>query len=152
GYGGDDIWVCRRASQAAPWGAPVNLGPVINTPANDRVPTFSRDGHWLFFGSTRPGGLGGLDIWASYRQHTDDDFGWPPPVTPGPGVNSASNDDGPTSFQDDETGTVTLYFTSQNREGNIGDWDIYASTQGADGSFGPATLVPELSSPGRDTR
>jgi WD40-like Beta Propeller Repeat len=152
GSGGDDIWVSQRASVGDPWGAPVNVGPMVNTVANDRVPTFSRDGHWMFFGSTRTGGLGGLDIWASYREDVHDDFAWQPAVNLGAGVNSPSNDDGPTFFQDEATGVVTLYFTSLNRPGNIGDWDIYASTQQPDGSFGPAVIVPELSSTGRDTR
>jgi len=47
---------------------------------------------------------------------------------------------------------TTLYFTSLNRPGNVGDWDIYASTLQADGTFGPGELVPELCSIGRDTR
>src|SRR5439155_20448038 len=114
GYGGDDIWVSHRDKVGDPWESPQNLGPTINTANDDGVPAFSRDGHWMFFGSARPGGYGGSDIWASYRQHTHDDFGWQPPINLGPGVNTSTDEDGPTLFEDEETGVATLYFTSLN--------------------------------------
>jgi hypothetical protein len=34
-----DIWVAKRASVAAPWGAPVNLGEPVNSTADDFCPT-----------------------------------------------------------------------------------------------------------------
>src|SRR6202158_6593117 len=40
-------------------------------------------------------------------------------------------------------------YVASTRPG-LGDWDIYHSTLGDDGAFGPAILVPELSSPQRD--
>jgi hypothetical protein len=157
GYGADDIWVSQRASVDDPWGPPQNLGPTINTGAVEFSPAFSRDGHWLFFHSDRPGGFGGIDIWVSYREDVHDDFAWETPVNLGPGVNSAFDDAGPTLFEDEDTGITMLYFTSLNRPGGLGDWDIYASVLGPDGTFGPASLVVELSVPGnantgRDTR
>lgn len=157
GQGADDLWVSQRASVDDPWGPPQNLGPTINTSGVDFSPAFSRDGHWLFFNSDRPGGFGGADIWASYRENVHDDFAWGPPVNLGAGINSPYDDSGPTFFQDDETGITTLYFTSLNRPGGLGDWDIYASILGPDGTFGQASLVVELSAPGnantgRDTR
>ena len=157
GSGGDDLWVSQRASANDPWGPPQNLGANINTGSVEFAPAFSRDGHVLFFHSDRPGGFGGVDIWASYREHTDDDFAWQPPVNLGSGVNSPYDDAGPTYFEDDDTGIVTLYFTSLNRPEGLGDWDVYSSTLGPDGVFGTALLVVELSAPGtaatgRDTR
>jgi Tol biopolymer transport system component len=157
GQGADDIWVSQRASVDDAWGPPQNLGPVINTAAVDFSPAFSRDGHWLFFNSNRPGGYGGFDIWVSYRVDVHDDFAWQTPINLGPGVNTSFDESGPTLFEDEETGITTLYFTSLNRPGGLGDWDIYASVVGPDGIFGPASLVVELSVPGtpatgRDTR
>src|SRR4030095_16111921 len=74
GLGADDLWVSQRASADDAWGPPQNVGPIINPGAVEFAPALSRDGHVLFFHSDRPGGFGGIDIWASYREHTDDDF------------------------------------------------------------------------------
>jgi beta-lactamase regulating signal transducer with metallopeptidase domain len=63
GLGSDDIWVTTRASVSDPWGLPVNLGPPVNTAADDFCPNISGDGSTLYFGSTRTGGLGGPDLW-----------------------------------------------------------------------------------------
>ena len=141
-FGGEDIYVSQRDSQDSEWGPPVNLGPIINTAANEMVPAFSRDGHLLFFATSRSGGFGGVDIWVSRREHTHDDFAWQPPENLGAGVNSTFIDAGPSYFENDEAGVPQLYFNS-NRLGGSGS--IYVSEQAADGSFGPAVLVLELS-------
>ena len=150
-FGGEDIYVSQRESQDSEWGPPVNLGPIINTTANEMVPAFSRDGHLMFFATNRPFGFGGLDIWVSRREHTHDDFGWQPPENLGAGVNSTSIDAGPSYFDNDEVGVPQLYFNS-NRLGGPGISNIYVSEQAADGSFGAASLVPELSSLGETSR
>lgn len=152
GFGNRDIYVSKRESVDAPWESPVNLGPVINTTDIENAPTLSRDGHLLFFGSNRPGGCGGFDLWMAFRRHTDDDFGWETPVNLGCAINTPFDEDGPTYFEDETSGITFLYFTSLNRPANVGDWDIYVSTLQADRTFGPGALVSELSSPARDTR
>lgn len=151
GFGGEDIWVSQRASKRDPWGTPANLGPTINTPGFERVPAFSRDGHWMFFGSSRPGGVASsFDIWASWRQQIHDDFGWQTPVNVGPGINSASTDNAPT-FLETEDGTQLIYFTS-NRPGGPGDFDLYVSTRLADGTWGPASPIVELNTSANESR
>jgi WD40 repeat protein len=151
GFGDTDIWVSRRASAHDPWGPPVNLGPNINTSFAETVPTISRDGHWMFFASARPGGQGGIDIWASRRTHTHDDFGWQPPLNLGPNVNSAVFDAGPTYLAGHGVFPPTLFFVS-TRPGGFGGNDVYASELLLDGVFGPSTHVSELSSPSNDNR
>lgn len=151
GLGGMDIWISQRPTEDDAWGPPVNLGAVINTEASENVPALSRDGHWLFFNSTRPGGFGGQDIWASWREHTHDDFGWEPPFNLGAGVNSAFIDVNPSYLENNEGGAPLLFFTS-NRPGGPGAFDMYVSQLAPNGWFGPATLVPELSSPGFEQR
>jgi hypothetical protein len=145
----NDIWVTRRASVDDPWLPPQVLGPAINTEHNENAPTLSLDGHRLYFASDRPGGFGGLDLYVSRRHNKRDDFGWQPAVKLGSGVNTSFNDAAPALFEDDGTGTITLYFHS-DRVGGIGADDIYASTLNPDETFGPAVLVEELSSLSRD--
>jgi hypothetical protein len=151
GFGASDIWVSHRESMNDPWGDPQNLGPNINSPQAEFGPDFSPDGHWLYFESLRPGGFGGGDIWASYRADPHDDFGWEPAVNLGPGVNGPYDDADPSIFVDPQTGVTTLYFASFGRPEGQGDWDIYASTLKADGTFGPAVPVTELNTPDRET-
>ena len=151
GFGLEDIWVSQRASEAAPWGAPQNLGSTINTAANERVPQFSRDGHWMFFGSTRPGGFGASDLYASWRRNVHDDFGWQAPTNLGANINTAFFEPAATYFENEDGGAPLLYFTS-NKPGGMGDFDLYVSTQQADGSWGPATPIVELNSPAQDAR
>ena len=149
-FGGEDIYVSQRESQDSEWGPPVNLGPIINTTANEMVPAFSRDGHLLFFASNRLGGFGGVDIWVSRREHTHDDFAWQPAENLGAGVNSFSLDEGPSYFENDAVGVPQLYFSSSRLSGGPGS--IFVSEQAADGSFGPAVLVLELSGLGNTRR
>jgi hypothetical protein len=154
--GFDEIWVSQRASLDADWGPPVNLDafnsvPVINrVKGYNAVPSFSADGHLLFFLSDRPGGLGGNDLWVSRRSNKHDDFGWQEPVNLG-AVNSPQNDNAATYFEDEETGIISLYITTDRPGGPVGsapgDTHIWVSTLGDDGSFGTPMLVPELNGP-----
>ena len=127
----------------------MNLGNIINTEAYEAVPSVSRDGHWLLFHSSRPGGAGGWDIWMSWRPQVHDDLGWQRPIHLGGFVNTPYDDSGARLFQGDSE--VTLYFNS-TRPGGMGFQDIYTSTLSSDGSFGPAVLVTELNSPAFDNR
>jgi hypothetical protein len=151
GFGATDIWVSQRQRTDAPWGPPTNLGGRVNTAATEGPPALSRDGHLLFFNSDRPGTLGDQDVWVSRRTHVHDDFGWEPPVNLGAGVNSASFDAGASLF-DDEQGDPALLFLASNRPGGAGGFDLYVSELGDEGFFGPAVLVPELSSAALEQR
>ena len=58
-----DLWFARQNIDAT-WGAPVNLGPLVNSgSAADLCPCISADGRMLYFSSFRPGGKGNSDIW-----------------------------------------------------------------------------------------
>ena len=156
-----ELWVSQRASLKAPWGPPVNLDafnivPVINSIKNNTaVPSFSADGHLLFFNSDRPGGLDGSDLYVSRRTNKHDDFGWQEPVNLGL-INSPQDDTALTYFEDEETGIISGYVTSNRPGGPPGSgpntFHIWVSTLGDDGAFGPAVLVPELNSQFNDNR
>lgn len=143
-FGGNDLYVSQWDDATGWWGPAVNLGPLVNTTATEFSPTLSRDGHWLFFHSNRPGSfVPGLDIWVSYREHVHDDFAWQAPMNLGSGVNAPGLDTDPSFVENDDLGVPQLFFSS-NRAGSN---DIYVSDLLPDGTFGPALIVPELSSP-----
>ena len=65
-FGGQDVWVATRASVNGPWSAPVNLGPAVNTAANETRPSLSWDGTQLLFGRA-PGPEGSSDVFVATR-------------------------------------------------------------------------------------
>jgi hypothetical protein len=67
GQGNWDIWVATRPTLSAPFGAPVNLGPAINSNANESDPRISADNRTLVFTSSRLGGAGANEAWMSTR-------------------------------------------------------------------------------------
>jgi WD40 repeat protein len=155
GFGNQDIWVSRRARVKDPWGAPFNLGPTINTTAIEAVPAFSRDGHWMFFNTDRPGGSGLQDLWRSYRSDTRDDLDWETPENLGPNINSSFNDVGAGYFANKQQDDVAFLFFGSTRPPS-GPMpvlpELYVSAQNSDGSFGPPTLLAELNSSCADQR
>jgi len=48
GHGGLDLYVSFRQSDGS-WSAGLNLGPGVNTPANEKFPSVTLDGRYLFF-------------------------------------------------------------------------------------------------------
>lgn len=150
GLGGEDIWVSRRASKRDEWGTPVNLGPLINAEANERMRGLSSNGHVMLFESDRPGGLGGSDIWASTRKRINDDFAWGPPVNLGAVINSNMNELAATYLLGNDGRNNQLYFTS-NRPDGLGADDLYSSDIPNGGSFGPPVNLSVLNSPFRET-
>lgn len=66
GAGGQDIWLSTRAAIGNAWGAPTNLGSVVNTGAGESRPSFSPDGSQLLFGRA-PGPEGSSDIYVASR-------------------------------------------------------------------------------------
>ncbi len=118
GYGGADIWAACRVTTEDPWADVVNLGPLVNSPADDAGQNISADGLTFFFHSMRSGGYGALDLWMTTRRTMDDD--WNIPVNLGPTLNTASDEIMPEISAD---GSM-LYFCS-SRLGGLGAWDIY---------------------------
>jgi Tol biopolymer transport system component len=120
GYGSGDICVTTRATVSDPWGEPVNLGPAVNSSAWDGEPSISSDGLSLYFGSQRPGGYGGADIWVTTRATTSDP--WEEAVNLGPMINTAFDDVDECISADG----LSLYIDSF-REGGYGSTDIWVA-------------------------
>jgi len=149
GLGGTDLWVAQRPNRNGDWVPAQNLGPTINTSADEFTPELSPDGRWLFFSSTGLSSDKHLQIYAAYRADTGDNFGWNPPINLGDGVNGSHYTGDPSIFIDPQTGGITMYLAREDRSHD--DWNIYQSTLGTDGVFGNAVLVPELNTRSRET-
>ena len=145
----NDIWVFHRASVDSPWGAGEHLPAPVNSAAADFCPT-PLNGKGLYFVSAR-GGAGSCGAGDMYRTRNHPVRGWEQPenlgcdVT-GEGPNFAGAEFSPSIVETDE-GTL-LFFSSTGLDGL--DQDIYVSVMRADGAFGPATMVAELSTAAND--
>jgi len=137
GLGGIDIWVARRASRAAPWGAPVNVGAPVNSAANDFCPT-PIAGRGLFFVSTRAGFCGSVANADIYFTRRNSAGGWSAPehfACAPSGPNSTLDEMAPSYVQ------ARLYF-SQSSASVAGD--LYVSKKRGNMRFGPARPISEL--------
>ena len=92
-------------------------------------------------------GVIAIALFASYVTAQPNFSDWPAPANLGPGVNSASEDTVGGYFENDDH--VPQFFFSSNRPG-VGAFDLYISELLPNGAFGPASLVPELSSTAAD--
>jgi hypothetical protein len=98
------------------WGAPVKMGPEINSEYLEASACFSNDGNEIVFSSNRPGGLGGKDL---YRIRKFMNGKYSLPYNLGPNVNTAEDDDAPFIDKDN-----ILYFSSKGHN-SIGEYDIF---------------------------
>ena len=142
-------WVTQTAEADFAIGKVVNMGAVINSPAEDGSPSISADGLELYFGSQRSEGYGWWDIWVSRRPHIDAE--WGKPTNLGPEINDWRLE-GATSLSEDG---LSLYYNA-TRDGSF---DIYLTTRATrDDDWGtPAKIrpfqsgfgtVPDISSDG----
>jgi ketosteroid isomerase-like protein len=123
GYGNYDLWVTKRETTEDDWGAPVNLGPTINSSGYEVDPSISADGRVLFFtiGVVNCGsrcGYGGTEIWMTRRATTDDD--WSEPVNLGPTINSSAFED----YENVSADGSTLFFR-YSQSGRYSGCDIW---------------------------
>lgn len=116
GFGGKDIWVTHLQPDCS-WGSPINLGPTINTFADEEVPFIHADGQTLYFGSSGHVGMGGSDLYVCRKQP---DGSWSAPVNLGYPINTKANEGSLTVSTDGQTG----YYTS-DQMGGYGGFDLY---------------------------
>ncbi len=120
GFGGYDIYISYRDGNS--WSAPINLGPVVNTPGNEVAPFF--DGTDLYFTSDYHPGFGGYDLFKA----TQNNGQWSNIQNLGLPMNSGY-DDYALVFQP----LQGVGFFSSNRPGGIGAEDIYRVSRAGSG-------------------
>src|SRR3954464_13493285 len=110
----------------AQWTTAVAI-PEINSPAAEGCPIETEDGLSVMFASTRPGGLGGNDIWAADRNSIDSP--WSAPRNVGEPINSAAADFCPTPTM----GRFLFFVSERPGDGTgpapCGGGDMYLSRQ-----------------------
>ena len=128
----NDLWVTHRT--AAGWSEPVNLGPAVNSPANELYASMDAAGN-LYFASDRDRGQ-----WDLYRAERRPDGTYAPAEALGPGVNHSHLWEFNPEISPDGR---TLLFATYGRQDSYGDVDLYASTLQKNGRFGtPVNLGP----------
>ena len=136
-----DISVTKRGPNG--WGAPVNLGPNINTPGwLDEAAAFYEDGgnEVMLFSSRQSGGAGDGNIYESVNRG-------PKSLLAG-GPNSSASDNRPSVTRDG----LTIFFDS-TRTGSLGGPDLYYATRSSTSQpFGTAIHLQSVSSPALDLR
>ncbi len=70
GLGSRDLWVSEK-DQHGVWGIPKNLGPNINSSANEMGPYRIKNKQILLFSSDRKGGKGKLDFYQSLNEENE---------------------------------------------------------------------------------
>lgn len=89
-YGGMDLYKVERQANGS-WGNPINLGPKINSPGNEKSPFMHSDSYTLYFSSDGHPGVGGQDIYFSRV----DEFGeFKTPVNIGVPINTEEDEHG----------------------------------------------------------
>ncbi|HRI21733.1 MAG TPA: OmpA family protein, partial [Panacibacter sp.] len=129
GFGNFDLYISYNTPQG--WSEPINLGPNINSEFFESSPSLSPDKSTLYFSSSRPGSIGGIDLYVSYRSAGGK---WSPAVNMGPAINTKGDEQAPFIHADNST----LYFTSDGLPG-YGDDDIYVTRKDTAGKWG----IPE---------
>jgi peptidoglycan-associated lipoprotein len=126
-FGGRDLWsvnfVFNKKKKMYELSDVKNLGPKINTAANELFPTIGSNGD-LFFASDGHPGFGGLDIFVVAKDSLNPTANsWPgEPENLGSPINSQSND-----YAIYDNNRTTGYFTSERKSPN-GEYtpDIYS--------------------------
>jgi len=125
GLGKMDIWACPM-DEFGNAGTPFNLGKNINTSEDEVTPYYEHRTQTLYFSSDGQIGLGGLDVFKSYRE--EEDTIWSAPINLRAPINS-SHDDSYFVLAHDQT---VGYFSSDRKsctscEGGTNCMRIYSA-------------------------
>ncbi len=165
GFGGFDVYVSRRTDEG--WSPPENVGPQLNTPANEYDPAISPDGRALYFSSNRTTkmqeqletakqdgedpakiawkatlraqpGLQQYDLYVAQRG--EDSSAWEE-IRPLDVANTAAANEGEPIVSPDG---AFLYFASDraNEQGGAANYDLYRARRMPGGVIGVENLGP----------
>jgi outer membrane protein OmpA-like peptidoglycan-associated protein len=139
GYGSCDLYFSEL--KGLTWSEPKNLGAEVNSPSWESHPTLTHDRKRLYFASSRPGGIGGTDIWYTEWKNN----AWQKPVNLGPPINTPGDEYSPMIAADGRT----LYFASDYHPG-MGGQDLFVSFLTDTGWTQPRNLGYPLNTPANE--
>jgi outer membrane protein OmpA-like peptidoglycan-associated protein/tetratricopeptide (TPR) repeat protein len=113
GFGGTDLYKATKLANGD-FGNAQNLGPEINTPGNEMFPMPVASGEFFFASDGHPG-FGKLDLFVAESKDGSVEV-----INLGKNINSVADDFGIFFTQYPKEGFIT-----SNREGGVGDDDIY---------------------------
>jgi outer membrane protein OmpA-like peptidoglycan-associated protein/Tol biopolymer transport system component/Tfp pilus assembly protein PilF len=132
GKGSCDLFITKKVGKN--WTSPVNLPGGVNTAHWETQPSFSADGKTIYFVrgmKTRGGGRPtNPDIYVTKKLQ---DGTWGTPKKLSSRINTPGNENSVLIHPDGQT----LYFSSDGHPG-MGGLDLYKSTKGPNGEWGPA--------------
>ena len=120
GWGGYDIYRSERNPDG--WDPPIVLGRTVNTDGNEKFPVI--DGDTLYFSSDRHPGMGGLDIFRTFKMDNDT---WSPIHNLKSPINSGADDFAFTidRSENEDVDILQAGYFSSSRPGGSGNDDIY---------------------------
>ncbi|HXH98960.1 MAG TPA: OmpA family protein [Sphingobacteriaceae bacterium] len=124
--GKKSIFFSKRVNDT--WSGPQRISLAGHANSSIQHPALSPGGDVLYFASNKPGGLGGMDIYASKKSM---DGVWGMPVNCGPNINTEEDEVFPYVHENGK-----FYFSSKGHVG-MGGLDVLSST-GAYNEFSPA--------------
>lgn len=134
-----EIWTIERDASGK-WGEPRPV-PELSSPTDEWFPNLTADGT-IYFGSDRPGGVGGTDIWRA--RFVNGRFAAPENV--GEPVNSKGDEIEPFISADEQT----LIVAARNRGDAVGAYDLYVAHRRGERWDPPHHPGPPINSTGWD--
>jgi WD40-like Beta Propeller Repeat. len=134
-----EIWTVERDARGN-WGEPRHVDE-LSSPTDEWFPNLTADGT-IYFGSDRPGGVGGTDIWRA--RFVNGKF--QPPQNVGAPVNSKGDEIEPFISADERT----LIVAARNRGDAVGAYDLYVAQRRGERWDTPRHPGPPINSTGWD--
>ena len=123
GRGGVDIYKAVKNVATGIWGAPENIGPIINSSGNEMSPFVHSDFQTLYFSSDGHPGVGGNDIFIARK---GEDGKWAEPKNIGVPINTTADDLGFFVSTDGRFGYFASNLPSRAKGKAVGGYDIYS--------------------------
>jgi outer membrane protein OmpA-like peptidoglycan-associated protein len=114
----------------------------LNSEFWDSQPAITCDGKYMYFSSSRDGGMGGADIYVSVL---DERGYWGAPKNLGPTINTKGDEEAPFISTDG----YTLYFSSNGHPGQ-GEGDLYITRKQRGGWTTPENLGYPINTPAKE--